>query len=104
MAEDDLAISREWEKTQDGVGFNKVRGGGSTHCTNGSLFGKWQKRLCCSPCPSASRVPQTQKSPKTPYGPDVRYQRPICFLECPVDPVSSRKLYLGTASPVSLSQ
>lgn len=57
-------MAREWEQTQNGVGFRKVRGAS----TSGSHFGKWQKKLCCSPCPSASRVPQTQTSPKTPCG------------------------------------
>lgn len=67
-----------------------MRGGGSTHHTNGNLFGKWPKRLYCSPCPSASRVAQTQTSPKTLSGPGVRYQRHICFLGCPFYPLSSK--------------
>lgn len=66
-----------------------------------ALSGKWHKRLCCSPCPSASRVPQTQTSPKTLCGPGVIYQRPISFLGCSVYPLSSKRLPLGMASSVN---
>lgn len=66
-----------------------------------ALFGKQHKRLCCSPCPSASRVPQTQTSPKALCGPGVMCQRPISFLRCSVYPLSSKRLPLGMASSVN---